>query len=113
MRPEVNSHRFEISLRGKIHFGVRQLHYQRLHDFRRSESHFGANFSSVNLTEVKFQSAVSFPSKQYMPAAKLNCAESLKLLISADVLCYYCLKNNQKHNICFALIKLALIKSYH
>ena len=35
----------------KFHFGVRQLHYQRSHDFRRSETLFGANFTSVKLTE--------------------------------------------------------------
>ena len=45
----------------KFHFGVSELHYQRPHDFRRGETHFGANFTSVNLTEVKFQTAVNFP----------------------------------------------------
>ena len=48
----------------KFHFGGRYLHYQRSHDFRQSETHFGANFTSVNLTEVKFQTAVSFPCTQ-------------------------------------------------
>ena len=43
----------------KFHFGVRELHYQRSHDFGRNETHFGANFTSV-----KFQTAVSFPCKQ-------------------------------------------------
>ena len=33
-------------------------------NFVRSETHFGPNFTSVNLTEVKFQTAVSFPCKQ-------------------------------------------------
>ena len=46
MRPEVNSNGFEISFRGKM------------------ETHFGANFTSVKLTEVKFQITVSFPCKQ-------------------------------------------------
>ena len=62
---EVNSNRFEISLRGKIsHFGVRQLHYLYSHEFRRSETHLGANFTLVNLTKVKFKTAMSFPFKQ-------------------------------------------------
>ena len=64
MRPKRNSNLFEISLRDKFHFGVRQLHYQRTHDFGWSETHFGANFTSVKLTEVKLQTAVSFPCKQ-------------------------------------------------
>ena len=46
----VNSNRFEISLRGRISL--------------RCEVHFGSNFTSVKLTEVKFQAAVSFPCKQ-------------------------------------------------
>ena len=54
----------------KFHFGVRKLHYQRSHDFTRSETHFGANFTLVNLTEVKFQTAMSFPCKQQMLAMK-------------------------------------------
>ena len=58
MRPEVNLNRFGISI------CVRQIHYQRSHNFGRSETHFDANFTSVNLTEVKFQTAVSFPCKQ-------------------------------------------------
>ena len=33
MRPEVNSNRFEISLRSKISFRCKELHYQRSHDF--------------------------------------------------------------------------------
>ena len=45
-------------------------YYQRSHDFERSETHFGANFTLVNLTEVKIQTAVSFPCKQQVPAAK-------------------------------------------
>ena len=51
MRPEVNSNRFEISLRGKI-------------SVRCEGTHFGANFTSVKVTEVKFQTAVSFQCKQ-------------------------------------------------
>ena len=64
MRPEVNSNRFEISLWGKISLRCEELHYQRSHDFGRSGTHFGANFTSVKLTEVKCQTAVSFPCKQ-------------------------------------------------
>ena len=60
MRPEVNSNRFEISLGGKISLGCEVTSFQRSHDFGRSETHFGANF----LTEVRFQTAVSFPCKQ-------------------------------------------------
>ena len=54
----------------KFHFGVRQLHYQRSHDFKQGETHFGANFTSVNLTEKKCQTAMSFSCKQQMPAVK-------------------------------------------
>ena len=64
MRPEVNSNRFEISLGVKFHFGVRQPHYQCSHEFRQSETLIGGNFTSVNLTKVKFQITVSFPCKQ-------------------------------------------------
>ena len=63
MRPEVNSNRFEISLRAKISLRCEVTYHQRSHDFGRSETHFGANFTSVKLTEVKFQTA-SFPCKQ-------------------------------------------------
>ena len=48
-----------------------------------------------------------------MPAVKQSCAELLKLPTSAHESCYYCLKNNQWRNICFALIKFELIKRYH
>ena len=56
----MNSNWFE--LRGKISLPCEVTsYYQRSHNFGRSETHFGANFTSVNLTEVKFQTAVSFP----------------------------------------------------
>ena len=42
----------------KFHFVLRELHYQHSHDFRRSQTHFGAK-----LTEIKFQTAVSCPCK--------------------------------------------------
>ena len=61
MRSEVNTNRFEISLRGKI---LLRCKVTSLSAFTDSETDFGANFTSVNLTEVKFQSAVSFPRKQ-------------------------------------------------
>ena len=64
MRPEVNSNRFEIYFGVKSHFGVRELHYQRSHDVGRSETYFGANFTSVKLTELKLQTALSFSCKQ-------------------------------------------------
>ena len=68
MRPEVNSNRFQISLRVKVSLRVkisqRLLHYQRSHDLGRRETPFGANFTSVKLTEVKLQTEVSFPCKQ-------------------------------------------------
>ena len=48
----------------ETHVGVRQLHYQHSHDFEHSETHFSANFTLVKLTEVKFQTTVSFPCKQ-------------------------------------------------
>ena len=91
----------------KFHFGVRWLHDQRSYNFERSETQFGANFTLVDLTEVKFQTTVSFPCKHQ------SWAESLKLLNSTRVPCYYCLKNNEDGNICFALIKFASIKTYH
>ena len=67
MRSEVNSNQFEISLRGKILLRCKVIS---LLAFTDNETDFGANFTSVNLTEVKFQSAVSFPRKQWMPAVK-------------------------------------------
>ena len=66
MRPEMNSNRFEISLRGEISGRCKVTS----HDFKRIETHFGANFTLVYLTEVKFQTAVSFPCKQQMHAVK-------------------------------------------
>ena len=60
--PEVNSSRFHFGM--KFDFGVRQLYYQRLHHFRRSETHFGVNFTLVKLIKMKFQTAVTFPCKQ-------------------------------------------------
>ena len=70
MRPEVNSNRFEISLRGEISLQSKVTLLSAFSDFRRSETHFGAIFTLVNLTEMKFQTAVSFPCKQQMPAVK-------------------------------------------
>ena len=64
MRPEVNSNRFEISLRGKISRRCKITSLLHSHEFRRSETHFSANFTSINLTEAKFQTAVSFLCKQ-------------------------------------------------
>ena len=50
---------------------------------------------SLRSISVKFQITVSFPCKQQMPTVEKSCAELLKLLTSAHVSCYYCLKNNQ------------------
>ena len=60
MRPEVNSNRFEIHFGVKFDFGVRLFHDQGSHDFRRAETHFGANFNSLSLTEVNIHTAVNF-----------------------------------------------------
>ena len=46
MRPEV-----ETGLR--FHFCVKQLHYYGSHDFGRSETHFGASFTSVEFSMEK------------------------------------------------------------
>ena len=64
MRPEVNSNRFEISLRDKISRRCEVTSLLAFTWLRRSETHFGANFTSVKLTEVKFQTVVIFPCKQ-------------------------------------------------
>ena len=61
MRPEVNSNRLEISL------GIKNVI---IHVHETHETHFGANFTSVKLTEVKFQTAVNFPYKKWMLAVK-------------------------------------------
>ena len=37
----------------KFHFVVRELHYQHSHDFGRSQTHFGANFTLVKLDWLK------------------------------------------------------------
>ena len=69
MRFEVNSKQFEISLRNKISLRCK-VTYQRSNDLKQSKTHFGANFTSFNLTEVKFQTTVSFSCKQQMLAMK-------------------------------------------
>ena len=78
MSPEVNSNRFEISFRG-----VKQLHYKRSHDFRRSETHwhFDSNFTQLNLIEVKFQS--------YFPMLIINSRSEIKLprIIKVKICC--------------------------
>ena len=92
MRREVNPNWFEISPSGNISLRVREFHYHSSHVFE-------VSFTLINLTGVKFQTTVS--------------AESFKLITSAHVR-YYCYwKNNQYHKICFTLVKVALIKSYH
>ena len=48
-----------------------------------------------------------------MPTMKLSCTESWRLKTSGQVCCCYFWENNQHRNICFATIKLALIKSYN
>ena len=60
-RPDVNSDWFEISLWTKISLWCEVTSLS--HDFGHCETHFSANFTSINLTEVKFQTAVSFPCK--------------------------------------------------
>ena len=52
MRPEVSSNRFEVSLRGKISLWCKLTSYLRSHYLRRSETHFGANFTSANLKKT-------------------------------------------------------------
>ena len=44
MRPEVNSNRFQISLRDEISLRCKVNANKRSHEFMRSETHFGANF---------------------------------------------------------------------
>ena len=63
MGPEVNSNRFEISLRDRISLRCEVTSLSVSHAFGWSEIHFGANFTSVKLTKVRFQTAVSFPCK--------------------------------------------------
>ena len=59
---EVNTNRFEISLRDQISLRCEVTSLSRF--TWRSETHFDANFTSVKLTEFQFQTAVSFPCKQ-------------------------------------------------
>ena len=98
MRREVNPNWFEISPSGNISLRCKGISLSQF-TWLQSETHFVVNFTLINLTGVKFQTAVS--------------AESFKLITSAHVR-YYCYwKNNQYHKICFTLVKVALIKSYH
>ena len=60
----MNSNRCEISVGGKISLWCKVTSLLCSHEFRQSETHFGANFTAVNLTEVKFKTAVSFPCKK-------------------------------------------------
>ena len=61
MRLEVNLNQFQISLWGNISLRCKiNSLYQRSHDLWQSETHFGANFTSFNLTNVKCQTAVIF-----------------------------------------------------
>ena len=46
-----------------FHFDVRWLYYSRSHEFKESEAHCGVNFTTVNLTVVKFQTTVGFHCK--------------------------------------------------
>ena len=64
IRPEVNSNPFEISLRGKISLRYEVTSLSAFTWLWGSETHFSANFTSVNLTEMKFQTAVSFRCKK-------------------------------------------------
>ena len=45
--------------------------FRRLHEFKRIFTHFSANFTSVNLTKMKFQIAVNFPCRQEISEIKL------------------------------------------
>ena len=67
MRLEGNSNQFEILLWGKISL---QCEVTSLSALAFSETHFGANFTSIKWTEVKFQTTVSFPCQQKMTAVK-------------------------------------------
>ena len=70
MRLEGNSNQFEILFWGKISLQCEVTSLSAQHDFGCSETHFGANFTSIKWTEVKFQTTVSFPCQQKMTAVK-------------------------------------------
>ena len=57
-----------------------------VHMLRAQLNSLGTNFTSVKLTEVKFQTAVSIPCKLWN-LVKSSRIESLKLITSAHVLC--------------------------
>ena len=61
MRLEVNPNQFEILGQGEISLWYSIILLSGFTDFRLSETDFSA--ISVNLTEVKFQTALSFPCK--------------------------------------------------
>ena len=62
--------RFEISHRSKISLRCKITSLSAFAWLRTKLNYFGANFASVNLTKVKFQTAVNFPCKQKLPAVK-------------------------------------------
>ena len=59
MRLGVNSTGLRLHFGVKFHFDVRQLHYQRSHEFGRSETHFGANFGQIDRSEISSRSEFS------------------------------------------------------
>ena len=99
MRPEVNSNRFEISLRCELTLLSAFTWLRTEWNSLRCKFHFG----KIDRSEISNRSEFSMLTVN--SHSEINIAESLILLTSAHVSCCYCLKNNQSCNICFTLIK--------
>ena len=105
MRPEVNSNRFEISLRGKVSIWCKVTSLSAFRWFQvkwnslRCRFHFG----QWNQSEISNCSHFSMSTVNASTEIKLH--RIIKLTNNAHVL-------SQCHNICFASIKFTLIKIY-
>ena len=69
----------------KSHFGVQSTVYLCSHEMRQNETQNSMDFTSVNLTEMKFQTGMRFSTEHTLPETKWISADSLDVAINAHV----------------------------
>ena len=109
MRPEVNSNQFDISLRCKVTSLLVLTWVQAKWNSLQSKFHFG-QFDRIEISNCSEFFMWTVNTRSEIKLCKISL---VNLITSAHVRCYCYWENNHYGNICFALIKLALIKSYH
>ena len=111
--PKWTQNRFEISLQDKISLLCEVTSLSAFTWLRVEWNSLRCKFHFGQIDQRNFKPQWVFHVNSKCPQWDKVAQNHLKLLSSAHVFCYYCLKNNQWRNICFGLIEFALIKKYH